>query len=269
MQTRRCPAFAAVAALGALAGAGCGSSSSDATAHIRSADFAVNAVIGDVTVNTAINGGDLNFGETTAYSFLGQGLSDFGFATTAKLDPNIATLGSPPNSRLQLNNNSSYTSYLIGRADVRGRLDQRFLQTVVTGDRGAAAAYSAATPYAAPPSGQANLRVMDAAPDAGFTLPNTPGAVDVLINGKLAFSAVAYPPLLKANGANTFQNAAVPVTPYQAVPSGTVSVQVNVAGTATVVVPPTNIPLSGGSVSTLIVTETAITPVYGVAVVTD
>ena len=273
MQIRHRWGLAALAALGAMTAAGCGSSSSDSTARIRSADYAVNGNTANVTVNTAINGGDLDQGQSTPYNFIGDGESDFGFVTTATLPADIATIGSPPNSRLQLNNGSFYSAYLIGRADVRGKLDKRFLQTVVTGDR-SAAAYTGTVKYTSPPSGQANLRVLDAAPDAGFTAPNTTGAIDVLINGKLTYSAVAYPSLLIATGTTdtgtiAYAPAAVPVTPYQPVISGTISVQVNVAGTSTVIVPPTNLSVSGGSVYTLIVSETDITPVYTVSLEND
>ena len=274
MQIRHRWGLAALAALGTLAVAGCGSSSSDSTARIRSADYAVNGITANVTVNTAVNGGDLNQSQSTPYNFIGAGLSDFGFITTATLPADIATVGTPPDARLQLNNGSFYSAYLIGRADLEGKKDSRFLQTVVTGDRGAAAAYTDTVKYAAPPSGQANVRVLNAAPDAGFTAPNTTGAVDVLINGKVAYPAVAYPPLLIATGAVNsasvaYAPASVPVTPYLALPSGTISVQVNLAGTSTVIVPPTNVSVSGGSAYTLIVSETAITPAYTVTVQND
>lgn len=275
MQTRRHWGLAALAALGALAIAGCGSSSSDVTARIRSSDFSVNGATANVTVNTGINGGDLNQGESTPYNFIGDGASDFSYVTSATLPADIATVGVPPDSRLQINTGSYYTAYLIGRSDVEGKKDARYLQTVVTGDRDAAAAYmGTAVKYAAPPSGEANLRVLNAAPDAGFVAPNTAGAVDVLINGKVAYSTVAYPPLLVATTAVDAQNAyyapaAVPVTPYQAVPSGTISVQINVAGTPTVVVPPTDLSVSAGSVYTLVVGETDTTPTYKLSLVND
>ncbi len=275
MQIRHRWGLAALAALGTLAVAGCGSSSSDSTARIRSADYAVNGITANVTVNTAVNGGDLNQGQSTPYNFIGEGLSDFGFITSATLPADIATVGTPPDARLQLNNGSFYSAYLIGRADLEGKKDSRFLQTVVTGDKSAAAAYAGTVKYAPPPSGQANVRVLNAAPDAGFIAPNTTGAVDVLINGKVAYSAVAYPPLLIAttgavdSASVAYAPASVPVTPYLALPSGTISVQVNLAGTSTVIVPPTNLSVSGGSAYTLIVGETAITPTYTVTLQND
>ena len=161
---------------------------------------------------------------------------------------------------MQLNNNSFYTAYLIGLAalpDVSlGKPDPRLLQTVVTGDKGAAAGYTAAAPYSDPPSGQSNVRILNGAPDAG--------PVDVLIGGKPVFTAVAYPAFPKRVAlTDTTAPAVTPVTLYQAVPSGTLSVQVNVAGTATVLVPATSVPVSGGKSYTIVVTEPTVTPTYG------
>lgn len=273
MQIRYRWGLAALAALGTMTVAGCGSSSSDPQAQIRYADFAANGATANVTANGAA-GGDLNQGEVSGYAFIGGFPVDFGYTTTATLPVDIGTIGVSPQARLQVNVGSFYTGYLIGRSDVRGRLDQRFLQTVATGNRGAAAAYTAAAPYAAPPSGQANLRILNAAPDAGFTASGITGAVDVLIDGKVAYAGVAYPPLPKSVGTTTsagtaYAPAAVPVTPYQAVPSGTLSVQVNLAGTSTVIVPPTPVSVSSGNVYTLVVLETAVTPSYGVSLVND
>ncbi len=114
--------------------------------------------------------------------------------------------------------------------------------------------------YADPPSGQANIRILNAAPDAG--------PVDILIAGKPAFTSVAYPAL--PLGLSTQQVPAVdPVTAYLALPSGTLSVQVNAAGTSTVLVPPTSISVGSGQSYTLLVTETAAAPTYSLATETD
>ena len=258
--------------LGALS-AGCGSSGTSASAHIRGADFSVNGGTVGVLVNSTAVGGDLMFGKTSLFNYVGQGVSAFSFTTSAT--PATITVGGTtttviaPSQKLQLNNNNYYTAYLIGRVDVApltsARADPRFLQTVVTGDKGAAAAYQtsaggAAVVYADPPSGQANIRILNAAPDAG--------PVDVLIAGKPAFTGVAYPAL--PLGSSTDQVAAVnPVTAYSALPSGTLSVQVNAAGTATVLVPPTPISVGSGQSYTVIVTEPSVTPTYGLATETD
>lgn len=260
--------------LAALA-AGCGSSSTSSTARIRGADVSVNGATTGVLVNSTATGGDLVFNQTSSYNYVGQGVSTFSFTTTAA--PSVVTVAGattttviPPNPQLQLNNGSFYTAYLIGRVDVpplsTARADPRFLQTVVTGDKGAAANYqtgasgTTAPAYADPPSGQANLRVLNAAPDAG--------PVDVLIGGKVVFPAVTYPVLpLGVGGTNV--PATIPVTAYAAQPSGTLSVQVNAAGTSTVLVPATSIPAGSGGVYTVIVTETAITPTYGLSTESD
>ena len=254
--------------------AGCGSSSTSATARVRGADLSVDGGTTGVLVNSTAVGGDLTFGQTSPYNYVGQSSSNFSFSTS--VPPATTTVTGapttgvfPPNARLQLNNGSFYTAYLIGRVDVKPltaiKPDPRFLQTVVTGDKGAAAVYTAgmtglaAVAYANAPSGQVNVRVLNAAPDAG--------AVDVLIGGKVAYPAVAYPaPLPGAAGKNV--DALVPVTPYTAQPSGTLSVQINAAGTSTVLVPPTTVSIGGGAL-TLIVTEPTITPTYGLTTQSD
>lgn len=236
---------------------GCGSSSSDPTARLRGVDLSPNAGTTGVLANNYALGGDLGFGESSPYLFAGQGVSTFGFTSSVAFPTPVTA---PAGPTLQLNNNSFYTAYLIGRVDVvdvsLGKPDPRFLQTVVTGDKGAAAGYTAAAPYQDPPSGDANVRILNGAPDAG--------AVDVLINGKPAFTAVAYPPFpTRINITDTTAPAVNPVTLYQAVPSGTLSVQVNAAGTATTLVPPTSVSVSSGKAYTIVVTEKTIAPTYG------
>lgn len=273
---RRCIAAPLLLLTGALA-AGCGSTSTSSTAHIRGVDFAVNADTAGILVNNTALGGDLSFGQVSTYNFVGQGDSTFGLTTSVSV-PTTTVAGAttsaviPPNSQLQLNNDSYYTAYLIGRVDVLpltiARADPRFLQTVVAGSKGAAANYqssnagAASAAYADPPSGQANLRILNGAPDAG--------PVDVLVGGKPAFTAVTYPVLPPGvtNGSNSVA-AVNPVTPYAPLPSGTLSVQVNAAGSSTVLVPPTDISVDSGQSYTIIVTETAITPTYSVAKETD
>jgi len=245
-------------ALGGLVSAGCGSTSTDATARIRAVDVATNAGTAAILVNSGAAGGDLTFGTVTPYNFIGQGADTFAFTTTATLPANITY---PPGPTLTLNNNSFYTAYLIGRSDVNGKADPRFLQALITGDRGAAANYTGAVVYADPPSGQANVRIINGAPDAG--------AADVTINGKPGFSAVAYPAFPVIPLGQTTANAPAPATLYQAVPAGTLSVQVNAAGTATVLVPSTNVSVSGGNSYTIVVTEPAVTPTYGLQTLSD
>jgi len=252
--------------LAALLSAGCGSSGSDPTARLRGVDLSPNAGTAGVLGNSYALGGDLSFGQGSgSYLFAGQGISTFGF-TTSIGTPSGATTTYPVSPTLQLNNNSFYTAYLIGLAalpDVKpGKPDPRLLQTVVTGDRGAAAGYVTSSPYSDPPSGQSNVRILNAAPDAG--------PVDVLINGKPVFINVAYPAFpTRVATTDTTGAAVTPVTLYQAVPSGTLSVQVNATGTATVLVPATNVSASGGKAYTIVVTEPTTTPTYGLYTSSD
>jgi len=251
--------------LAALLSAGCGSTSSDPSARVRGLDLSPTAGTAGVLANSYAMGGDLNFGQGSPYIYAGQGVSTFGFTTSAAT-PLGVTATYPPSSTLPLNNNSFYTAYLIGLTalpDVSlGKPDPRLLQTVVTGDRGAAAGYTAAAPYSDPPSGQANVRILNGAPDAG--------TVDVLINGKPVFTGVTYPAFpTRVASTDTTAPAVTPVTLYQAVPSGTLSVQVNATGTSTVLVPATNVSVSGGKAYTLVVTEPTTAPTYGLYTASD
>ena len=277
LSRRRHMAASALLLLAGALAAGCGSTSTSSTAHIRGVDLAVNAGTAGILVNNTALGGDLSFQQVSTYNFVGQGVSVFGLTTTVSVPLTTVTGVTttavlPPNSQLQLNNDSYYTAYLIGRVDVLPltitRADPRFLQTVVAGNKGAAANYqptatgAASAAYADPPSGEANVRILNGAPDAG--------PVDVLIGGKAAFAAVAYPVLPAGVSDGTNNVAAVnPVTAYAPLPSGTLSVQVNFAGSSTVLVPPTNINVGSGQSYTIIVTEPSITPTYSLATETD
>ncbi len=256
--------------LAALLSAGCGSSGSDPTARLRGVDLSPSAGTAGVLANSYALGGDVNFGQGSSYLYAGQGVSTFGF-TTSTATPSGVTITYPPSPTLQLNTNSFYTAYLIGLAalpDVGlGKPDTRLRQPGVPGDRGAAAGYTAAAPYSDPPSGQANVRILNGAPDAG--------PVDVLINGKPVFIGVAYPALPKrAALTDTTAPAVTPVTLYQAVPSGTISVQVSATGAATtgaatVLVAATSVSVSGGKSYTLVVTEPTTAPTYGLYTASD
>jgi len=252
--------------LGALLSAGCGSSTSDPTARIRTVNLSTDAGTAGILVNGGANGGDQGFGETTSYNFIGQGVSTFGYSTSPALTATGTAAFSPA---LRLNNGSFYTAYLIGRRDLPLLSDVRFLQTVVIGNKGAAANYLSGASYADPPSDQANVRILNGAPDAGYD-GTTPGAVDVLINGKPAFTNVAYPAFPKpVNATDTSAPATIPATTYHAYPSGAISVQVNAAGTSTVLVPPTDVSVSSGKAYTLVVTEPTIEPTYSLYTAAD
>jgi len=266
---RRAGAFLAlVGAAAAALSAGCGGGTSDPTARIRGVDLSATAGTAGVLANGSALGGDLSFGQGSPYLFVGQNLLVGGFTDSAGA-PLGTLITLPPSPTLQVNTGSFYTAYLIGQAalpDVSvAKPDPRLLQTVLTGDKGAAAGYSAAAPYADPPAGAANVRILNGASDAG--------PVDVLVNGKVLFAAVAYPAFpVRADPKDTFGPAVNPVTLYKALPAGTLSVQVNAAGAATVLVPPTNVSVSSGQAYTLAVTQPTAAPAaptYGIYTSSD
>ena len=255
-------ALAAIA--GVLVSAGCGSSSSTDSAHVRAVNVASSAGNAAVTVNGGAIDGNMAFGQISNYNFIGQSSSLFGFTTSVTF-PTPTTL--PVGPTLTLSTGSFYTGYLIGRADAAIKTtDPRFLQSVVTGDRGASASYTPSLPYTPPPTGSANIRILNAAPDAG--------PVDVLINGRTAYAAVAYPrfpTVPPGSPAGTPTPAVNPVTAYLAVSASAPTIQVNAAGTATVLVPTTPLSVSSGNVYTVLITEPTITPTttYGLQTVPD
>lgn len=264
-QQQRGAAIALAAITAVLAGAGCGSSSNSTdSSHIRAVNVAVNAGNASVTVNGGAVDGNLAVGQVSKYNFIGKGDSTFGFTTDVALGSLVQLRVGPT---LALNNGSYYTGYLIGRTDVTNKnTDPKFLQSVVTGDRGAAVNYTLSSPYAAPPSGSANIRVLNAAPDAG--------PVDVLINGKIAYAAVAYPvfPTVPVSIPPAKIAPAVnPVTAYIAVPASGQTIQVNAAGTGTVLVTAAPFVISSGNVYTVVITEPTVVPTltYGLVTVTD
>lgn len=243
----------AVASLPAIL-TGCGSvSGTKDYARIRAVDAAVNAATANVLVNGSSANGDLTQGQATSYLYIGTGKSSFGFTTTATLPAGATPVTGPD---LDLSNGQFYSVFLLGRYDVPvrsttylGVTDPRFLQVVVLDDAHPAAA-----------SGQALVRVIDAAPDAG--------PVDVLTNGAVpdtAFAGVGY-----VTPTTTYYNA-----PYVSVAAGSVSVQVNNGGASTIVIPARTVGLAAGKAYTLIVQEsptatgTTFTPTYTVQLISD
>ena len=192
---RRAGAFLALvgAATAAALSAGCGGGSSDPTARIKGVDLSATAGTAGVLANGTALGGDLTFGQSSPYLFVGQNLLTGGF-TDSTGAPAGTTITLPASPTLQVNTGSYYTAYLIGQAalpDVSvAKPDPRLLQTVLTGDKGAAAGYSAAAPYADPPAGSANVRILNGASDAG--------PVDVLVNGRATLRRRRLPRLPRA-----------------------------------------------------------------------
>jgi hypothetical protein len=262
-RTRRTIAGLAIAVGLALSGcSGSGGNGIKSNGQIRAVDVATNVVDTANNVDTAtvlVNGGasyeGQPYGTASRYLYVQSGIQGFAVSTTMTL-PTLtqpATTGGtlpttttvqPPQTAWNIANGGLFTAYIVGRPDVPNPtqvnlsdLDPRLLNVVVLRDDTQVAATA----------GHATVRVLNAI--CSPQNATTPGAVDVYINGTAVYSGVAYA---------TKQTP--PATADQQVPAGTVSVSVNIAGTGTVLVPPTPITLAAGSRYTLVADEpTAIT----------
>ncbi|MDQ2687044.1 MAG: DUF4397 domain-containing protein [Armatimonadota bacterium] len=234
-------------AAGATALAGCGGVGVGSTdsVRVRVIDAATNAATVNMLVNSSSGYGDQSnppsgdIGNVSPYLYAGTGTSTFSYisstapsttpvTTTTTTGTTTTTSSAIPNA-VPLVSGKFYSAYLIGRADALPT-DASFLHVVVTDDN------------TTTPSDQAQLRVVNAAPNGG--------TLDVLVNGAApapSFSGITY---RIAQG--TFLTA-----PYVTVPVGTLNVQVNTAGTQTALssTTSTSISTTAGRRYTLIITE--------------
>lgn len=139
-----------------------------------------------------------------------------------------------PGYSFSLNTSSFYTTFIMGRADITNSLDPRFPKLVIGGDD-----------QTSPASNDCRLRFVDAAPDAGI--------VDVYINGILKVANMPYSNL----------------SAYLEQSSGAETVQVNIAGTATALVPSTPFTTVSGLRYTVVITEPTIAPTYSTQILSD
>lgn len=245
-QSRAYGALGLIAA-GATALAGCGGVGVGSTdsVRVRVIDAATNAATVNMLVNSSSGYGDQSnppsgdISNVSPYLYAGTGTSTFSYissaassttpvSTTTTTGTTTTTSSAIPNG-VPLVSGKFYSAYLIGRADALPTAAS-FLHVVVTDDN------------TTTPSGQAQLRVVNAAPDGG--------PLDVLVNGTApapSFSGVTYQ---IAQG--TFLSA-----PYVTVPVGTLNVQVNTAGTQTALssTTSTSISTTAGHRYTLIIME--------------
>jgi len=261
---------------------GCGSSGGlKPHAQIRAVDVGTNVVNTTNNIDTAtvlVNGGasyeQVPYTNPSRYLFLQSGTSTFQASTTMTLptitypvgfngNPNAVTSTVPlPINSANVADGGSYTAMLIGRPDVPNPtqtdlsdLDARYLKVVVIPDN-----------QAAPTAGHATVRALSAVTDP--TMP----ALDIFVSGQgTALPVFANVP---------YATQAVGPTADQSLVAGTVTVSANIAGTATVILPPTTVTIPAGTEDTLVITEptavyagsgTAPTPApvttYGVAVI--
>ena len=242
---RRRAALTAALLAGPLALSGCGGSSSgSSTAHIRSVDAAPNTGTSNIIINGEAPAGDQQY---FAYSGTSsQPASPYyyiqpqnGTSFTYIAGVGLASGSSAGTNNFNVNSDQYYTAFLIGRPDTYNSScpDPRFLQVVLAG------------PRAGGTSGQATLRVLNAAPDAGFTTTTVNGAVTAYHPGSLTVT------IGSGAGAVPFSGVGyATASNYQTLPTGTnVPVTVAVTGGATIETGTVN--LSGNSVSTLVVAE--------------
>lgn len=261
---------------------GCGSGGGvKPTAQVRAVDVATNVVNTFTTPPTdtavvTVNGGAADnlvvpYGTPTGYLYVQSGTSAFAGSTTMTIptDTSLSTTANqtettfiaPPTNNQLLATGSFYTGYLVGRPDVPNppgynlpnttptNLDPRFLCVVVCPDD-----------QAAPPTGDATVRVVDGICDPEITSTNPPTLpkIDVYINGtavpslqQLAFDTVTPPTTTSA-----------PLF----LPQGTFPIEVKDDATGAVLIPAANtaaptITLAAGNKYTLAISEpTAPTP---------
>lgn len=223
---------AALVSLAALAGAvlfaGCGGgsgSSNASTARIRAFDAIANGGTATISVNGNAIRGSQTFAVGTTYQFLGNGASSAAFSLSA----NAAT--TYPAITQTFTVGSFYSLFAVGRADITSATDPRYPSLLVTADN-----------FTNLPLGQAAVRVVQAAPDAG--------SVDVLVNGAAVTTGAA------------FKSVSSDVN----VSAGTATIQVNKAGTNTILAGPQALPVTGGHVYTVLVLEPTVSPApaYGI-----
>ncbi len=222
---RALSATSAICGVALLAGCGgSGSGSGGSGAAIR----AVNTISNGGTATISAGGKSIASGQSyfsaSAYQSVGNGVA----LLTFSLSGNNNTLF--PSATQTLSLGGYYSAILVGRSDITAPTDPRYPTLLATSD-------SVSTPAA----GQASLRVINVAPDAG--------SIDVLVNGTVLTGGTAY------KG----------VTSYGTAPMGTLSLQVNAAGTTKPLTGVQALNLTAGHVYTIFVVEPTVTPtpVYG------
>lgn len=219
----------ALAGLGLLGGAallaGCGGSgsSNSASPQVRAVNALSNGGNATIFVNGTTVSGSQSYFSASGYQSLGNAASSVTFTLSGV---SSGTSFPPVTANLLIGN--YYSAILVGRADITAPVDPRYPSVIVTADT-----------LTTPSSSQAELQIVQAAPDAG--------GVDILVNGTTVASGAAYKS----------------VSSYFGEPSGNVTVQVSQTGSNTVLVTPQTLSLSSGHVYTIYVVEPTITPTPG------
>jgi hypothetical protein len=228
-----------------LAGCGgSGSGSGSSTAHIRAVDAAPNTGTSNIIVNGEAPAGDQEYfqynnsasQEASPYYYI-QPQNGVSFTYTAGVG--LASGSSTGTTNADISDNQYYTAFLIGRPDTYNSSpsDPRFLQVVVPAQRAGGV------------SGQGTLRILNAAPDAGFTTTPATGTITAYNAGSITVTV--------GSGSNiaTFSSVGYgTASNYQTQPTGS-NIPVTVAITGGATIETGTISLSGNSVYTLIIAE--------------
>ena len=219
-------ALAALCGTALLAGCGGGGSSNNigSSPQIRAVNAISNGGSGTISVNNSVVSGSQGYFGASSYQSLGSPASLVTYSLSA------ASGITYPSVTANFSVGNFYSVILVGRADITTASDPRYPSVIITSDT-----------FTTLSSGQAALRIVQAAPDAG--------AVDVLVNNVAAASGAAYKSVSGDIGEG----------------SGNLTVQVNQAGTNTILVSPQTISVTGGHVYTVYVVEPTVTPtpLYG------
>jgi hypothetical protein len=148
--------------------AGCGGSSlSSNVARIRAYNgVTATTAQAAIYINSGSANGLQNYQQITSYLYVNSGTSNFGWSV------NNLNGGLNAPFPISLNPGGVYSAFLLGRGDQQFSTSSPVLDISVDDQT-------------APPSGEARIRLVHDAPDAG--------AVDVYVNGTLQQSDYAYP----------------------------------------------------------------------------
>jgi hypothetical protein len=247
LTSRRCAVFTLTLLSGPVLLAGCGGSGSgsgSSTSHIRTVDAAPNTGTSNIIVNGEAPAGDQQYfqynnsasQEASPYYYI-QPQNGVSFTYTAGVS--LASGSQTGTTNADISANQYYTAFLIGRPDIYNSspYDPRFMEVVVPAQRANGV------------SGQGTLRILNAAPDAGFTTTPATGTITAYNRGAITVTI--------GSGSNvatfssiTYQNA----SDYQTLPTGS-NIPVTVAITGGATIETGTISLSGNSVYTLVIAE--------------
>lgn len=235
VRTQRGQAALALIAITVLV-AGCSGSGSKPVAQIRTLNATTNGGFVTVLVNASATFGQQTLTQSApSYLFINPGSSQFSYTTSSNIGQTISNLPPSTNAYIttaNINSGINYTVYAIGRPDlvtpIVTSIPYGAMQDVIYPDT-----------HTTPAVGSANIRFLDAAPDANGT-----NGVDIKIDGATAVTN------LKFGSISTFQ-----VTT-----AASHTITVVQTATSNNVLAPVNLTLGSQKSDTIILQEPTATP---------